>query len=66
MLCLQPEAGGQQRGVERRVLCAGCPGLGVSCVHVESRVVDKLILGDLAGQLNYNVNSFLSSRYCAY
>lgn len=42
------------------------PGAGVSCVHVESRVVDKLTLGDLAGQLNYNVNSFLSSRHCAY
>lgn len=60
----QEEAGGQQCGVEQRVLCAGRPGLGVSCVHVESRVVDKLILGDLAGQLNYNVNSLLSSRHC--
>lgn len=35
-------------------------------MYVEPRVVDKLILGDLSGQLNYNVNSFLSSRYCAY
>lgn len=35
-------------------------------MYVESRVVGKLMLGDLAGQLNYNVNSFLSSRYCAY
>ena len=66
MLYLQPEAGGQKCVLEERVLCAGCLGLGVSCVYVESRVVGKLRLGDLAGQLNYNVNSFLSSRYCAY
>ena len=41
MLYLQPEAGGQKCVVEERVLCAGCLGLGVSCVYVESRVVDR-------------------------